>query len=269
MSVSERVMKEYRYSGNYDFPLLAELYDRTERFTDDIELLRRLIGNSGPLNILECFSGTGRVLIPLALDGHRVTGIEMAPAMNARAAAKLAELSATVQRRVTLKVQDALDRQWGTGYDLVIMADNAFYELPTAETQERCIQLAHEALAPGGRLFIDNNDYKGDWPRGPFGRRRVIFEGHGADGVFGRYSVVGLRFDEPQGILHMRRTWFTRAPDGTRRCVRYLGRKHPVRAAEVERWLKKRRFRILQTLGDSHGNPYAKESDRAVFWARR
>jgi len=80
-------------SGNYDDPVLAEIYDQCEIGTEDVELLRRLLRGYGPLNILECFSGTGRILIPLACDGHGITGIEIAEAMNARAASKLAALA--------------------------------------------------------------------------------------------------------------------------------------------------------------------------------
>lgn len=207
-------MQEYRYSGNYDHPLLAELYDLSEIYTDDIELIRGLIGHSGPLNILECFSGTGRILVPLAQDGHRITGMEIARAMNARAFAKIAELGDDVLDRVTLKVQDVLDGQWGSGYDLVILGANALYELLSAEMQERCIQFAREALLPGGRLFVDNNDYKGGWDGGPFGEERIVFEGRGRDGTLGRWTVQGLRFDEGRGILHMKRTWFVRTPNG-------------------------------------------------------
>jgi len=263
------MVQEYKYSGDYDEPLLAELYDQSETYLDDVELLRSLISDSGPLYILECFSGTGRILIPLAQDGHKITGIEMAPSMNARAAAKIAGLNRDVQDRVTLKVRDALDGQWGAGYDLVIMGANAFYELPWPEMQERCIQFAHEALLPGGRLFVDNDDYKGDWGKGPFGEKRVIFKGEGADGSFGCSTMEGLRFDEEQSILYMKRTWFIRTPDGVENCVEYLCSKHPVGAEEVEGWLDKYGFQILKMFGDRHGNPYTSESARAIFWAKK
>jgi hypothetical protein len=262
-------LQTYRYSGNYDDPLLAELYDRSETYVDDVELIRRLIGESGPLNILEPFSGTGRILVPLAQDGHEVTGIELAPSMSARAMDKIARLGADVLDRVTLKVQDVLDGEWGSGYNLVIIGANAFYELPAAEMQERCIRLAWEALVPGGWLFVDNNDYEGDWGKGPFGEERVIFEGMGTDGTFGRTTMASLGFDEEQGVLHMKRTWFTRDPDGTERMVEYLGRKHPVSAKEVEGWLRKHGFEILQVFGDRQGNPYTEKSDRAIFWAHK
>lgn len=262
-------MQEYKYSGKYDNPLITELYDQSETYTDDVELIQKLISNSVYLNILECFSGTGRVLIPLAQEGHRITGIEIASAMSARASEKIAMLGSDVRDRVTLKVQDVLGGQWGYGYDLVIMAANAFYELPSAEMQERCIRFAREALVLDGRLFVDNNDYKGDWSEGPFGKERVVFEGRGIDGTFGRSTMEGIRFDEEQGILYMKRTWFTRTPDGIENYSEYFCRKHPVSAKEVEGWLNNYSFQILQTFGDRKGSPYTKESGRAIFWAKK
>jgi SAM-dependent methyltransferase len=67
---------DHKYALDYDDVVLAELYDRHETYTNDVELIRRLIGGRGPLNILECFCGTGRIALPLAQDGHRVTGID-------------------------------------------------------------------------------------------------------------------------------------------------------------------------------------------------
>jgi len=262
-------MRRYRYSLDYDDPLIAELYDQSQTSADDVELIRRLIGASGILNILECFSGTGRILVPLAQDGHVITGIEIAPSMIALASRKVAMLGEQVQRRVTFKTQDVLDGDWGSGYDLVIMGANAFYELPSAEMQERCIRFAQEALRLGGRLFVDNADYKGYWGKGPFGNEQVVLEGTGSDGTFGRSTLEHLRFDGPKGILYMRRTWFTRTPGGTENSIQYLARKHPVNASEVEGWLTRHNFRILQIFGDRQGNPYKTDSERAIFWAEK
>jgi SAM-dependent methyltransferase len=262
-------MDEYGYSNDYNNPLIAELYDQLEAYTDDVELIRRLIGDSVPLNILECFSGTGRILVPLARDGHRITGIEVASSMNALAVRKVAELGGEVQKRVTFKLQDVLDGGWGSGYDVVIMGANAFYELPSAETQERCVRFAYQALVPGGRLFIDNDDYKGDWGKGPFGKELVVFEGRGLDGTFGRWIAEGLSFDEGQGIYYYKRTLFTRTPDNAESCIEYFGEKHPVNAKEVKNWLTKYGFRILQVFGDRQGNPYKADSKRAIFWVEK
>jgi len=61
----------YNTTNAYDIePHIAEIYDQVETYTDDLYLIRRLIGGRVPLRILEPFCGTGRILIPLALDGH-------------------------------------------------------------------------------------------------------------------------------------------------------------------------------------------------------
>lgn len=262
-------MEEYKYSGNYDDPVLAELYDLTETEQDDVTLLRKLIGDSGPLRILECFSGTGRILVPLLQDGHMVTGIELAPAMRARAWTKIARLDADIRSRARLRVVDALDGDWGVGYDLVIMGGNAFYELPSAELQERCVQFAQRALKPGGYLFIDNNDYKGDWGGGPFGKERVVFEGTVSDGTFARYTMKAIRFDEERQVLYVERTTYKRTPDGHEVVHKYIGKKHPVTMEEVRTWLLRHGFEVVKLFGDRQGMPYTPGSERAIFWAKR
>jgi SAM-dependent methyltransferase len=53
-------------------PHIAEVYDQTENYTDDIALILRLLDDTGPLRVFEPFCGTGRILIPLAQTGHAV-----------------------------------------------------------------------------------------------------------------------------------------------------------------------------------------------------
>ena len=48
---------------------VAEVYDQCETALEDVEFLRGLIATFGPLKILEPFCGTGRILLPLAVDG--------------------------------------------------------------------------------------------------------------------------------------------------------------------------------------------------------
>jgi SAM-dependent methyltransferase len=256
-------MEEYKYSGNYDDPLLAYLYDQQENYTDDIELLRRLIGNSGPLNILECLSGTGRILIPLVQDGHRITGIEIASAMNDRVELKISRFSDDLRCRISLINQDVLEGQWGTDYDLVIMGANAFYELPSVGMQEQCIKFAYESLVAGGYVYIDNNDFDGDWDEDSFGKERVIFEGKDESGNYGRYTMTGHKVDKENGILYIKRGCLRRNADGTEKYNEYIGKKHPVTAEEVENWLKKYHFRIIHLFGDRKGTRYGSGSNRA------
>jgi SAM-dependent methyltransferase len=158
---------------------VAELYDAQEKGTQDVALIRRLIGGSGPLSILEPFYGTGRILMPLALDGHRVVGLDRSRGMLARVRHALARLRAHVSPRVTLRAGDALSDPWPTGYDLVIMGGNCLYELATAEDQATVISRAETSLVPGGHLYLDNDHMEG--PLDPAWRsseRAGLSDGH-------------------------------------------------------------------------------------------
>ena len=48
----------------------AEIHDQAETYVDDVELIRRLIGDRGRLRMLEPFGGTRRIMVPLTYDGH-------------------------------------------------------------------------------------------------------------------------------------------------------------------------------------------------------
>ena len=114
---------------------VAEFYDQLITDTEDIALIRRLIGPRKRLRILEPFCGTGRMLIPLALDGHAVVGLDRARGMLARAKAKARALPSEVQERITWLQRDVLREAWPAGFDLVILGDNCLYELATPEEQ--------------------------------------------------------------------------------------------------------------------------------------
>lgn len=262
-------MNANEYSTDWDDPVIAELYDRDETYTGDVEMLRTLIGKKKKLKILECCSGTGRILVPLARDGHEVTGYEIASNMNARAVMQVIISGEDLAERVRLEVRDVLDGNWGTKFDLVILGGNAFWEMPSAESQENCIQYASEALKPGGHIFVDNNDYKGDLSTGPIPREKITFEGTCLDGTYGKYSVEVLDFDESTATLYVKRTVLKRSPEGEEEVTEYKGKKHPVTKAEVEGWLNEHGFVIEEVFGDREGNTYTPESNRAIFWARK
>jgi len=261
-----RPEEDFPYSANYDDALLAELYDQQETDSEDVALLLRLIGGLGGLRILEPFSGTGRILVPLVEAGHDVTGIELAAAMNERAAARIAELPMECRRRTHLRVEDVLTCDWGTGYDVVVLGGNAMYELPSEEAQRLCIRRAAEALRPGGYLYIDNNDYQGGWEDGPFHEPWSVIEGTGEGGAHGRLEMVMLSFDTEPRVLHMERRWTVRSPDGRERTRAYQARKRPVTSAEVRTWLSENSLVIHHAFADHRGTLHTGASQRAVFW---
>lgn len=265
----ERGFTADKHIINYDNQVVAELYDMHENYTEDVEFINKLIQGMGKLNILECFTGTGRIFLPLLKAGHKLTGIELAGEMLDRAKAKLRELDKELQGNAVLIHDDILQADWGTGYQLIIIGCNAFYELPSPDIQEACIKRAYEALTPGGYLFIDNNDYKGNWGSISCEVERVIFEGTLSDGSHAQMILKHDHFDEGANILDFTHKVIVKAQDGTEQTFCYSRRKHPVTAKEVRSWLDKYHFRILNLFGDIEGNPYNEESQQAIFWVRK
>jgi hypothetical protein len=118
-------------------------------------------------------------------------------------------------------------------------------------------------------IYIDNNNFDGDWDEESFGKERVIFEGRDEKGNYGRYTMTGERVDKKNGVLYVKRGWFKRTANGEEKYTEYIGKKHPVSAEEVMEWLTMHNFEIIHFFGDRKGNPYTKESNRAIFRARK
>lgn len=250
---------------------VAEIYDQYETELHDVDLIRRLIGAPGPMRMLEPFCGTGRILIPLALAGHTLVGMDRSAGMLSRARRKIRELSLEAQHRIDLVEVDVLSEEWQRGFDLVILGCNCFYELATPEEQEKCIAQAFRSLKPGGFLFIDNNHMEGElavsWQN--IGSVEPSLSGKCADGTSVESTRETVWFDAPRRLAHFRRCTKVTLPDGNMVEQEYIQQKHPVSKPEVQGWLEKYGFMIEAIYGNYVGEPYTEASPRAIFWARR
>jgi SAM-dependent methyltransferase len=250
---------------------VAEVYDQSEIALEDVNLLRRLIANFGSLNILEPFCGTGRLLLPLALDGHTVLGMDQAAGMLKRLHRRIQALPPETRERISFVQADVLSEEWPRGFDLVILGGNCFYELATPDEQEKCIVQASRSLNPGGHLFVDNDHMEGDlaasWQR--LGVVEPGLAGKCSDGTLVETTRATIWFDAGQRLARFRRRAKVTLPDGNVIEQEYIQQKHPVSRGEVQGWLEKDGFMIERIYGDRSGAAYNDASPRAIFWARR
>jgi ubiquinone/menaquinone biosynthesis C-methylase UbiE len=70
----------------YNFDRVAEIYDRTRGLPPHVETavargLAELVGHVAGAGVLEVGAGSGRIAVPLAREGVRVTGIDISPRM--------------------------------------------------------------------------------------------------------------------------------------------------------------------------------------------
>ena len=111
------------YNRNYN----AEIYDAECQYNDmnDLTWLRQLCAEyGGP--VLEVCIGTGRVAIPLAYDGLKVTGIDRSDAMLNRCREKLSVTPPDVKKRVALVKGDMRRFDIGKKFATVFIAFNSF-----------------------------------------------------------------------------------------------------------------------------------------------
>lgn len=253
-------------------PHVAEIYDQHETQTDDVEVIRRLIEPLGNLRILEPFCGTGRILIPLASDGHGMVGMDQSLPMLDRARAKIEQLPPDVQQRITLQQADVTAAAWPSGFDLILLGGNCFYELASPAEQEACIASAAAALKSDGYLYVDNDHMEGEFDEAwrQMGKRTTAFPcGTCADGARVEGASETLWFDAARRLSRCRRTVTVVLADGTVICGERVQHKHPPSFGEVKSWLETHGFAIEQTFGDRAGNSFVPESPRAIFWARK
>jgi SAM-dependent methyltransferase len=99
--------------------------------------------------VLELGIGTGRLALPLAARGVRVSGVDASAAMVARLRAKPGG------DQIEVVEGDMTGPEPRGPFTLAFAAVNTFFNLTVAGAQEACFQAVAGRLVPGGRLVID------------------------------------------------------------------------------------------------------------------
>src|SRR5258706_11949225 len=133
----------------------AALYDwEYRRRRDDVRFYRMLADErGGPILDLAC--GSGRLLAPLARDGHLVVGLDHSGPMLAQAAARVARLPSAARGRVRLARGDLRTLATRRRFELAIVAFHGIQHLVTDGDLLRFLRRARAALVPGGWLAFD------------------------------------------------------------------------------------------------------------------
>jgi SAM-dependent methyltransferase len=136
---------------------LARLYDLDlAEDPGDLDLYLALaVRVGGP--VLELAVGTGRLAIPLAASGVEVTGVDLDPAMLARARAAADAAGIAVARRVRLVEGDARSIRLpdAGAYRLAAIPLNSIFLMGTRREQGEAVATLAAHLAPGGLAVVD------------------------------------------------------------------------------------------------------------------
>jgi SAM-dependent methyltransferase len=247
----------------------AALYDYEYRHRRaDIHFYRRLAKNrmefaSGPILDLAC--GTGRLLMPLVRDGHRVVGIDCSPEMLAAAAKRLARLGQARKAQCSLARADMRRFAYGQKASLALAAFHSVQHLLSEEDFLHFLRTTRTNLGKGGWLAFDVLPPDPRWlardPTRRWGRTTL------------RHPVTKQRFvytnshvfDPRRQLLHMRLYYQpvdgSGQPCGTERVVRLCHRQFW--PDEVNRLLSLGGFRLTETFAGFDGRLLSAEPEGA------
>lgn len=154
--VEDQAAQAYSISARfYDL-----MYDAVQSKLDVPFYLELAHRHSGP--VLELGCGTGRVALPLARAGSRITGLDLSEPMLDRLRLKLSAETADVRDRVTVVSGGMTDFQFSERFDLVLSPFRAFQHIMEPALQRRCLERIAAHLTPGGRFVFNafNPDLK-------------------------------------------------------------------------------------------------------------
>lgn len=138
-----------------DFDRIARFYDaEQDKFVQDIPFYLEYAKNSRG-EVLELACGTGRVLLPIALEGVRITGLDISQNMLDVARAKLAALDKKSQANVELVHGDMRDFDLKKKYSLIYIPFRSFQGLLTRDDQGKCLACARRHLTDDGIFILD------------------------------------------------------------------------------------------------------------------
>ena len=247
---------------------LAELFDAFH-YDADLSFYLDLAAEQGS-DVLELCCGTGRLLLPLATAGHRVTGLDASAAMLARARDKLADAAPEVAERVRLVSGDIRDFQLDARFDMALVSTNSFGYLISRAEQLRALRCIAAHLRTGGVLALALFNPSPAWLAQDEGSLRQDVaqdDPERARAILRTETVVGT--DRAAQVRRIRSAYEVVGRDGsvTKRLVEW-----PLRYTfrfEAEHLLERAGFEVEALYGGYDRQPFDAESPLMLFLARR
>jgi SAM-dependent methyltransferase len=234
--------------------------------------------------VLELGCGTGRILLALAREGLKVTGVDDSPAVLSLARRKLER--AGLSGPVALVRADVRDLnlsaapspalaggQAGAGvcsYRLAICAQNTFCHMLTMADQLRMLGAAYRHLEPGGLLLLDV--FNPDPAVLASSEQRLVLMGVASDPDTGHTLTQAMARDVGDAgdqIEHV--TLFVDELDGACPVGRYVFQfdLRYIYRFELELLLDKAGFTLEALYGSYEMDPFTGDSERLLAVARR
>jgi len=248
------------------YSTVARFYDAENHDkTDDLAMYSRLAAeNRG--DILDVGCGTGRVLIHLAQEGHRVFGIDNNPRMLAKLERNLEQVP-SLRDKITTVDADVLRYEYERRFGLILLTYNALMHFREQEQQIALLRRLRNWLAADGRLVIDlphAGPVFASEDTDSLTLERVFLDDESGHMIM-LQSVSAL--DRAAQLLHV--DWIYDEIDGDGAVKRHLA-PHTLRyffLPELRLLLERCGFVLDEVYGDTQGGAYAADSERMIVYA--
>lgn len=253
-------MKTYTHT-----PYNVELYALTHRGNDG-DVRHYIRSCRGAEQILELGCGQGRVLLPLAANGHSITGLDYHPAM-------ISELQKSIHQRDDLEVSriklvqgDMRTFELNQKFDRILLPFNGLYCLLHQDETLSCFEQVRKHLAPGGSFLFDvyivDEEELAEIDQEAWDPVAEIHEEHRTIQIYERrqWEPATQRVDA---------SYRYRIHEGTEvREEVYCIPQRYLTSAQCKHLLHQARFQITQCYGDFQYSPFTEDSYHMLVWAK-
>jgi len=262
-----------KYGGYDSQEFAAEFYDTAyDRIAPKdidfyIDYSRKANGRT-----LELACGTGRILVPTAISGFEITGLDLSPFMLRKCQEKLGNQPTEVQKRVTLIQGNMTDFDTGETYQLITIPLRSFQHLLTIGEQKACLILCNKHLNPDGQLIIDVFHTRPDRlvPNPKYTKEiEDLPETELPDGRKLRRTNRTAGFHREQQYNDVEMIYYVTHPDGRKeRLVQSFPMRYLYRY-EMEHLLTLCGFRVADLFGDFDRSEFSTDSPEMIFIAEK
>jgi SAM-dependent methyltransferase len=246
----------------------ADIYEQQVVQRDEVNFILTIIGKE-PKNILEVACGGGRITVPLAQAGHKVTGFDSDEFMLEKIPARANGLT-----NISFYKADAILQDWGKDYDVVVLAGNILLNIesrmPYEQAQELFIRKAAASVKQNGFMYLDfdcyvrpdqTSDKKHEW---------TCFEGTDDLGTYGKYIVISGDYDSQTHIDRSFRRYEITPKNGEIFTFEATSVKHFPPFEQVNKWLEDAGWEIIHLYGSYDKDEMNEKNtgNRAIIWAK-
>jgi SAM-dependent methyltransferase len=247
-----------------DYDLIAPFYDSEHaQFDEDLDLYRNFAELcSGSLLELAC--GSGRLLLPLAREGHMLTGVDTSERMLALAQARLQEEH--LSSRVTLVQQDMCTLRLPQKYSLAFIALGSFAHLTTRKAQQQALAAVRAHLTKGGTFIVDISNTDARYMEQMSGQLLLQGSWQRDDGSLLTH-MVSPASSHTQHLLELTHFYDQHVQGGPINRTLVTTHLYLFERSEMELLLEQADFVVKDVYGDYDLGPCTLESQRMIFIA--